>query len=167
MPIYSIERSFVIGAAAETVWRHVVEVDIASFNHPAYFSVLGIPKPLRAEMVRPGLGEERMAYFSGGRTFSQVITAWVPNERCDFSFEANPGFRVVYVLDLHSGPFQMKSASYRIRPGQEGVWLSLSNEYVLRGLFGLAIYVPVRVVLSLFQRYLLNGIKANAEGQDA
>jgi hypothetical protein len=166
MAIFTIERSIEIQATAETVWLHVVDVDIASFDHPAYFSVLGIPKPLRAEMVKPGLHQKRMAYFSGGRTFSQVITAWVPNERCDFSFEANPGFRVVYLLDLHSGPFQMKSASYKIRAGQGGVRLSLSNDYVLNGIFGMGLDGPVRVVLSLFQRYLLSGIKANAEGQE-
>ncbi len=166
MAIYSIEQSLKIKATAETVWKHVVEVDIASFDHPAYFSALGIPKPLRAEMVKPGLHQKRTAYFSGERTFSQIITAWVPNERCDFTFEANPGFRVAYVLDLHSGPFQMMSASYKIRAGQEGLSLSLSNDYVLRGLFGMGIYVPVRIVLSLFQRYLLTGIKANAERQE-
>ncbi len=158
-----IEHVTNIQAPAEIVWQHVTEVDIASFRHPAYFTLLGIPKPLRAEVTEPGVGGRRVAFFDNGRTFTQEITAWQPHTQYDFTFKADPGFRVGYLLDLSDGPFQMKAGAYHIVPGQNGVRLTLKSQYELRGFFGWCLAMPVRLVMDLFQRYLLRGIKANAE----
>ena len=160
---HTIEHSIQINASAESVWQHITEVDIASFRHPPYFSLLGIPKPLRAEVIEPGLGGARTAFFSNGLCFSQKITEWQPPERYAFTFRADPGFRVAYFLDLSDGPFRMKAGAYRIAPSPGGVRLSLSSQYELYGIAGGCLRVPVRLVLALFQRYLLRGIKANAE----
>lgn len=163
---YTIEHSTHINTSAESVWRHITEVDIASFRHPTYFALLGIPKPLRAEIVEPGLGGTRTAFFSNRLSFSQKITEWQPHERYAFTFRADPGFRVAYCLDLSDGPFRMKAGTYRIAPSQGGVRLSLSSQYELYGIVGACLRLPVRLVLALFQRYLLSGIKANAERQE-
>jgi hypothetical protein len=88
----TIENSLHINASAESVWRHITEVDVASFRHPTYFSVLGIPKPLRAEIVEPNVGGTRTALFSNGLCFSQRITEWQPHERYAFTFRADPVF---------------------------------------------------------------------------
>lgn len=161
--LYTIKHSIRIKASPEAVWGHITKVDIASFQHPTYFSLLGIPKPLRAEIIEPGLGGARVAFFSNHHCFSQKITEWQPPERYAFTFQADPGFRVAYVLDLFDGPFRMNAGAYRIVPDQHGVCLSLSSQYELYGLAGVGLYIPVRLVLELFQRYLLRGIKANAE----
>lgn len=163
---HAIEHSTQIHASAETVWQHITEVDIASFRHPAYLALLGIPKPLRAEILAPGVGGARTAFFANDRRFTQEITAWQPYEHYAFTFRAGPGFRVAYLLDLAEGPFRMKAGAYHLMPEQEGVRLSLSSQYELYGLVGLSLWLPVRLVLALFQRYLLQGIKANAERQD-
>lgn len=163
---YTIAHTTHINASPETVWQHITEVDITSFHHPAYFSLLGIPKPLRAEIMEPELGGARIAYFSNKRRFSQLITAWQPPKQYAFTFQADPGFRVAYLLDLADGPFQMKAGAYRITPNPGGVRLTLSSQYALHGISGVCLYPPVRLVLDLFQRYLLKGIKANAERQD-
>ena len=160
---HHIEHETHIHAPPEIVWRHVTEVDIASFRHPAYFVLLGIPKPLRAEITKSGVGGRRVAYFDNGRTFTQEITTWQPHTQYDFTFQAEAGFRVAYLLDLSDGSFQMKSGSYRLVAGENGVRLTLASAYALRGFFGWCLYGPVRLVLDLFQRYLLRGIKANAE----
>jgi hypothetical protein len=160
---YQVEHVTIIEASVEIVWQHVTEVDIASFRHPAYFLLLGIPKPLRAEVTKPGVGGRRVAYFDNGRTFTQQITTWQPHTQYDFTFKADAGFRVGYLLDLSDGPFQMKAGSYRIVPGEGDVRLFLVSQYELRGFFGWCLAIPVRLVLDLFQRYLLRGIKANAE----
>ena len=160
---YRIEHVTNIQASAEIVWQHVTEVDIASFQHPAYFKLLGIPKPLRAEVTQPGVGGRRVAYFDNGRTFTQKITTWQPHAQYDFTFRADLGFRVGYLLDLSDGPFQMKSGSYRLVPEEGVVRLILVSQYELHGFWGWCLAIPVRLVLDLFQRYLLRGIKANAE----
>lgn len=46
---YQVEHKTAVQAPAELVWQHITEVDIASFDHPAYLALLGIPKPPRAE----------------------------------------------------------------------------------------------------------------------
>ncbi len=161
--IHWIEHVTEIQASAEIVWQHVTEVDIASFRHPAYFALLGIPKPLRAEVTKPGAGGRRVAFFDNGRTFTQEITVWQPHIQYEFTFQADPGFRAGYLLDLSGGPFQMKAGSYRIVPRQDGVQLTLASQYELHGFIGWCLRLPVWLVLDLFQRYLLRGIKANAE----
>lgn len=163
---YTIANTIYIKATAVSVWQHITQVDIASFRHPLYLSLLGIPQPLRAEITRPGVGGARTAYFANGRRFTQEITGWQPHQRYEFTFRADPGFRVAYLLDLSDGPFQMKAGAYRIVPEQAGVRLTLSSRYQLKGLIGLALRLPVRLVLALFQRYLLRGIKANAEREE-
>lgn len=160
---HRIEHSASIHAPAAIVWNHITEVDIASFDHPPYLALLGIPKPLRAEVTKPGVGGRRTAYFANGRCFTQEITIWQPYEQYDFTFHADPGFRVGYLLDLSDGPFQMIAGSYSIVPDKHSVKLFLASEYALRGFFGWCLAIPVWLVLHLFQRYLLRGIKANAE----
>lgn len=129
---FGIEHKIFVQAPAAIVWRHVTEVDIASFHHPAYFSLLGIPKPLRAEITKSGVGGRRVAYFDNGRTFTQAITVWQPPKRYDITFQADPGFRAGYLLDLANGPFQMVSGSYRMALAETGVTVGLASQYELR-----------------------------------
>ena len=159
-----IEHVTNIQAPAEIVWNHITEVDIVSFSHPTYFSLLGIPKPLRAEVTKPGVGGRRTRRFLQTAAPSARKSRYgKPHKRYDFTFQADPGFRVAFLLDLSAGPFQMKAGSYRIVAGQAGVQLFLTSQYELQGFFGLCLRGPVWLVLNLFQRYLLRGIKANAE----
>lgn len=160
---HRIEHTVDVAASAESIWREITEVDIAAFRHPAYMSLLGIPKPLRAEVRRPGKGGVRIAHFSNRLRFSQEITEWQPPERYAFTFNPDPGFRVAYVLDLCSGPFRMIAGAYRITPSHRGMRLSLASDYELHGVAGACLRLPVRLVLHLFQLYLLRGIRLNAE----
>jgi hypothetical protein len=163
----TISRSISVLASAECVWRHITEVDIASFPHPVYLSVLGIPKPLRSEIVDARAGGARIAYFDNGKRFIQEITFWKPFEEYAFTFRADPGFRVGHFLDLADGPFRMKSGTYTISLLDRGVRLSIASWYEFRGASGICLSLPVRLVLGQFQNYLLQGIKANAEREDA
>jgi hypothetical protein len=133
------------------VWKHITEVDIASFQHPGYLAAIGVPKPLRAEIVASGVGGSRVAYFSGGRRFSQRITDWSPPSKYAFTFHADPGFRVGFLLDLAEGPFQMLSGAYNIERTTTGVRLTLSSAYALMGIVGFILAAPVTLVLHLFQ----------------
>lgn len=159
----TVAQSISISAPAQTVWRHVTDVDIAAFPHPRYLALLGVPQPLRAELSADGVGGARTAFFANGRRFTQRITAWQPPSYFAFTFQADPGFRVGYLLDLADGPFQLRAGAYRIAPRLGSVRLTLVSRYRLRGWIGAALALPVRFVLTLFQRSLMAGIKANAE----
>jgi len=163
---HRIEHSVNIAASAPCVWREVTQVDIASFRHPAYLSILGIPKPLRAEVTRPGVGGARLAFFANGRRFSQEITEWQPCERYAFTFNPDPGFRVAYCLDLSDGPFRILEGAYQLRPMGAETRLCLASDYELRGAVGACLRWPVRLVLHLFQTYLLRGIRINSERRE-
>jgi len=163
----TICHSTCVLAPADCVWRHITEVDIASFRHPAYLSALGIPKPLRAEIREAGAGGVRVAYFDNDKRFLQEITFWKPPEEYSFTFRADPGFRVGHFLDLAEGPFRMKSGTYTLARIEDGVSLRLTSRYELRGVSGLCLSLPIRLSLGLFQHYLLRGIKANAERENA
>jgi hypothetical protein len=158
-----IEHSVDVAAPPESVWQEVTQVDIASFRHPMYLSILGIPKPLRAEVVRPNVGGARTAFFSNKLRFSQEITEWQPAERYAFTFKPDPGFRVAYCLDLSDGPFRMVAGAYRLDRTAIGTRLFLSSQYELRGVLGACLRLPVWLVLNRFQTYLLRGIQANSE----
>lgn len=162
-----ITQSISIQAPADVVWKEITQLDISAFRHPPYLVALGIPKPLKADITTEGVGGARVAHFSRNRRFTQTITAWEPGHHFAFTFTADPGFRAGHVLDLSDGPFQMVHGAYRLAPAAGGVTLSLSSTYSLRGPAGAALALPVRLVLWLFQRYLLQGIKANAERTDA
>ena len=164
---HSLESVLRVRSDADTLWREITQVDLASFPHPAYLALLGIPKPVRAEIVRPGIGGARTAYFSNGLRFSQEITEWEPPTRYAFTFRPDAGFRVGHVLDLSAGPFRMISGVYRLAPADPGVWVRLSSTYELRGAAGPLLRVPVALVLRLFQTFLLRGIRANAERRSA
>jgi hypothetical protein len=87
----------------EQVWDQIVNVDIASYPHPGYFRIAGIPNPLRAEVVADGVGGRRIAYFDNGKRFLQQITAWEPPREYAFTFNPEKGFRVAYFFDLSDG----------------------------------------------------------------
>jgi hypothetical protein len=160
---HSIETSLRVRAEAATVWREITRVDLASFRPPIHLALLGIPRPVRAEIARPGAGGARTAFLSNGRRFSQEITEWQPPTRYAFTFRPDPGFRVGYFFDLADGPLRMIDGSYLVVPADEGVWLRLSSRYELHGVAGWWGRAPVRMLLRSLQTHLLNGIRANAE----
>jgi hypothetical protein len=158
-----VRHSTRIEASAACVWEHITEVDIASFEHSLLLGLLGVPKPLSAEILREGVGGARVAHFAGSKRFVQEITEWSPPVSYAFTFEADPGFVVGHVLDLSSGPFRMVSGGYLISPDGDGVRLDLYSNYELRGLFGILLWLPVTLTLHIFQTYLLRGLRASAE----
>jgi hypothetical protein len=158
-----IESAVFVRASAERLWREVTLVDIASFRHPAYLRALGIPKPLRASVLAERVGGARVAYFSNGLRFAQEITEWTPCRSYGFTFSADRGFRVGWVLDLSAGPFRLRSGRYLLDLRDDGIELTLTTRYCLSGVAGAVLRFPVALVLRLFQKYLLSGIRKNAE----
>lgn len=118
-------------------------------------------------MMDARAGGVRIAYFDNDKRFTQEVTFWKPLEQYSFTFRADPGFRVGHFLDLAEGPFRMKSGTYTISLIDGGVRLRLTSRYELRSASGLCLSLPVWLSLGLFQNYLLRGIKANAEREDA
>ena len=157
--------STTVAAPLETVWDQIINVDIHSFTHPRYFSWLGIPNPLRAEVINSGVGGQRIAYFDTGKRFIQRITVWRPPLEYAFSFNPEKGFKVAYLFDLSDGIVQIPTGSYLLTEtsgGTAGTTIRLGTEYSIDQRFELVLRVPVKLALRGFQRFLLSAISKNS-----
>jgi hypothetical protein len=162
--VYSttLSSSIRVLATPETVWRNITNVRIDSSVPPRLFTLLGIPKPLHAELFEKPPERRRVAYFSNGKRFSQEITSWQPLESYAFTFRADRGFKVAFVLDLSRGPFRLVSGEYHMVHNGSGIELTLTSTYFVGGLMRL-FSIPVAIVMRAFQRYLLSSIKKSCE----
>lgn len=161
--VRSITSNIEVAAAPKDVWQQITNVQIEQFDDPLLFRLLGIPKPLRAEIVSEGVGGQRIAYFNINKRFVQEITAWNPYREYSFNFNPEKGFRVGHFMDLADGVFQLGSGSYYLQETSDGTNLQLHSTYSLdRRTFWL-LNLPVRLVTKAFQRYLLASIKKNSE----
>lgn len=124
--------------------------------------MLGIPKPLHAKLFDEPPERRRVAYFANGKRFSQEITAWKPLESYAFTFRADEGFKVAFVLDLSSGPFRLVSGEYHMAGSNGGIDLTLGSTYFVGGLMR-PFSLPIAIVMKAFQRYLLSAIKKSCE----
>jgi len=158
----TLSSSINVSATPETVWQNITNVRIDSSIPPRLFGLLGIPKPLHAELFEKPPDRRRVAYFSNGKRFSQEITSWKPLESYAFTFSADRGFKVAFLLDLSRGPFQLISGEYRMLRKGSGIELTLTSTYFVAGLMRL-FSIPIAMVMRAFQRYLLSSIKKSCE----
>jgi hypothetical protein len=161
--IRTIDSSIQITARPETIWDHITNVKIEQFSDPFLFKLLDIPKPLRAEVLSEGKGGQRVAYFNSGKRFMQEIIEWKPSTEYSFSFNPEKGFRVCYFFELSEGVFQIPSGAYFLTAGGQTTTLQLRTTYSIDKRLYILFNWPVRLILKLFQRYLLTSIKKNAQ----
>lgn len=159
----SISSSIEITGKAENIWENITDVRLEQFADPLIFKLLDIPKPLKAEVLSAGEGGSRVAYFDSGKRFLQKITVWKPFTEYSFSFNPEKGFKVGYFFDLSDGVFRILSGSYYLTPVNTAIRLTLVTRYSLHSRFYFLANLPVRLVLKMFQKYLLASIKKNTE----
>ena len=137
-----------IQAPPELVWEHITNVRIEQFSDPWIFRLLGVPKPLSADLLKAGEGGSRIAYFDSGKRFIQEITVWRPFEEYSFDFNPEKGFRVGYFFDLSDGVFQVPNGSYSLEAQDDN---QASNDCV----FNLSKFVQQVSFFSLKQTYCI------------
>ncbi|MGV1037211.1 MAG: hypothetical protein ACOYD0_09325 [Candidatus Nanopelagicales bacterium] len=166
----TIESSNDVVGSLECVWDQIVSVDIHAASHPLFFRIVGIPDPVRAEIVSTGVGGQRIAYFATGKRFMQRITRWVPPREYAFTFNPEKGFKVLYFFDLSDGLVQIPAGSYvltdRRSTAGSTTRILLGTEYSIDRRVAFLFELPVRVFLRGFQRYLLSAIARNVAAID-
>jgi hypothetical protein len=161
--IKSISSTIDIYAKPETIWENITDVQIEQYSDPFIFKVLGIPKPLKADIISKGVGGQRIAYFDTGKRFIQKITTWKPFDEYSFEFNPEQGFVVGHIFDLSDGVFRVPNGTYILTVNNNITTLQLSTTYSLDKRVYLLFNFPVRLILKAFQRYLLRSIKNNSE----
>jgi hypothetical protein len=161
--IKSIYSDIRINGQPEKIWENITNVKIEQFSDPLIFRLLDIPKPLRAEVISEGEGGKRVAYFNTGKRFLQEILVWKPLIEYSFSFNPEKGFTVCYFFELSEGVFRIPSGSYFLTSEKSSTNLKLMTTYSIDKRFYFIFNYPVRLILKLFQRYLLTSIKKNSQ----
>lgn len=162
----SMSSSTIASGGLQRTWDKITDVDIADFSHPTFFKLAGIPHPLRAEVLADGVGGERIAYFDTGKRFIQRITVWDPLREYAFTFNPEEGFTVAYLFDLSGGVVQIPSGSYLLEAEGSRTRITLATEYSIDRRVHVVIEPGVRIMLKLFQRYLLTSIARNVRRDD-
>ncbi|MBV4357463.1 hypothetical protein [Pinibacter aurantiacus] len=152
-----------INGRPEIIWENITNVKIEQFSDPAIFKLLDIPKPLRADIISEGQGEKRIAYFDSGKKFIQEILVWKPLREYSFSFNPEKGFKVLYFFELSEGVFQIPTGAYYLTTTGETTTLQLTTTYSIDKRLYFLFNIPARMILKVFQRYLLKSIKKNSE----
>ena len=152
-----------IKSRPEIIWDNITNVKIEQFSDPIIFKVLDIPKPLKAEIISEGEGGRRVAYFDSGKKFMQEILVWKPLEEYSFSFNPERGFRICYFFELSEGVFRIPFGAYYLTVNGQTTALKLSTTYSIDKRLYFLYNIPARLILKVFQRYLLTSIKKNAE----
>jgi hypothetical protein len=161
--IRCIQSDISIVAKPTTVWDNITNVKIDNFSDPFIFKLLNIPKPLSAEIINKGEGGTRIAYFNTGKRFIQQILVWKPLQEYTFSFNPEKGFRVGYFFDISDGVFRIDSGQYILTCNSNLTILKLVTTYSINRRWHFLLNMPVRLILKIFQRYLLASIKKNTE----
>ena len=159
----TISSSIDIKSRPEIIWDHITNVRIEQFSDPLIFRLLGIPRPLKADLLTEGEGGERIAYFDSGKRFIQEITTWEPLKEYSFNFNPEKGFVVGYIFDISEGVFRVPNGSYYLKEKGDTIELQLATTYSLDKRVYYFFNIPVRLILKSFQKYLLNSIKKNSE----
>ena len=152
-----------INGQPEKIWDNITNVKIEQFSDPFFFKLLNIPKPLKAEIILEGEGGSRIAYFDTGKRFMQKILVWKPFKEYSFSFNPEKGFKVCYFFELSEGVFRIPSGGYFLTTNSNVTNLKLVTTYSIDRRFFFLFNLPVRLILKIFQRYLLTSIKKNSE----
>lgn len=161
--VKTISSTIAIHAKSEIVWENITNVKIEQYSDPFIFKILGVPKPLKADLISTGEGGQRIAYFDSGKRFIQKITVWKPFQEYSFDFNPEQGFVVGHFFDLSDGIFRVPNGTYLLTGNSGTTTLQLCTTYSLdKGIF-LLFNLSVRIILKAFQRYLLRSIKKNSE----
>ena len=158
-----IESEVLINSSVENIWDKITNVQIEHFKFPWYFRVLNIPKPIKAEITKEGVNGQRIAYFDNGKKFFQQIKSWEKHKTYSFTFNPEDGFKAGYFFNIFNGVFKILKGTYYVSETSKGVSIILKTDYSIKKGFNLILNLPILIILRVFQKYLLNTIKVNAE----
>jgi hypothetical protein len=158
-----IDSDVVIHSSVENVWDQLTNVEIEHFRFPWYFRLLHIPKPIRAEITKEGVGGNRVAYFDNGKKFFQEISTWEKYTTYSFTFHPEDDFKAGYFFNVFNGVFKIVRGTYVLTPSDNGVKVTLKTDYSIQKNVSWLLRWPVWLILIVFQKYLLNTIKVNSE----
>ncbi len=166
---FSVLSETVINATPDTVWQQIIQVpEIQAHEYKTgFFHALGIPRPIRAELVSQGKGGIRIGYFEYGLKFIETIENWHPQQ--SFSLHINVDRESIRnkAFDTHvlaGNNFKFIDATYHIEPlANNKIKLSLLSRYTLTSKVNFYGQLWGNWILKDFQNRLLEVIQSRCE----
>lgn len=99
----SITNTITIHAPAERIWPEITSVRAIDPKNlrDSWIYKIGFPRPIAAELDRPGIGGIRTATFEREVSFFEIVTDWQENKRLAFTIHADPEFIPHTAFDQH------------------------------------------------------------------
>ena len=120
--IYTVTRTAVVDAPPADIWplvRGIPDVRPGEGRWNLTQNVIGVPRPISANLVGNGVGAERYAVWEDEVRFRERVTRWKQNRQIDWIF-AFDDVRGWGMTDRHLMPnsshFEVVSGGYDLRP---------------------------------------------------
>ena len=159
-----------IQAPDSLVWAHVTRVgEIAETEDRSGINrLLGMPRPLRAELDTLAVGGYRKAVFERGLVFHETVFEYEPLRRMAFHIEARPDEIPPTAMDEHvvvgGEYFNVLEGRYALEPlGAGRCRLHLSSRFVVSTSFNFYAGLWARWIMSDIQENILQVIRRRAE----
>jgi cytochrome c oxidase subunit 1 len=130
--------------------------------------LLGMPRPLRAELDTLAVGGYRKAVFERGLVFHETVFEYEPLRRMAFSIRANPDEIPPMAMDEHvvigGEYFDVLEGRYELEPlGPGRCRLHLTSRFVVSTSFNLYAGLWARWIMSDIQENILQVIRRRSE----
>ncbi len=168
--VREVKTDILVNAPAAVIWRHFVTVPTitAEEEHFAWFRAAGLPHPVRATLVNPGIDGVRYASYDNGMKVIEPVQVWELYDRYRFGVLLDPesGQHTPLWSDVAGEHLHVQWVEYRIEPLSENqVRLHLTSRYVLETPVNPYAAAWVDFLLADFQHYILDIVTARAERQ--
>jgi hypothetical protein len=157
----AVERTVIIHAPPETVWRNIMHVrDIRPAEvERAWIYRIGVPLPVSADEEATPEGLVRKVRMAKDVHFDQVFKQRIENRYAYWTYRLYPDSFPPYALDDHvlvgGYYFDILDTSYRLTPTGEGTALTIRMGYRVTTQFNWYTEPLARVLLGNFEEIVL------------
>lgn len=171
--IGKVERTVLIQATPETVWRQIMDARNIRPDEMdnAWIFRIGVPLPLAGVMQKTPSGLVRKITMGKDVHFDQVFTAWQENRYVDWTYRLDKDSFPPYALDDHvmvgGYYFDIHDTSYVLTPRGNSTELRISMGYRVTTQFNWYAEPLAEYLLSDFEKVVLNFYRQRSEAQSA
>jgi len=166
---FNVQNAIIIEASQSEVWQNLKEVpEIQESEYDkGILNYLGVPRPLKSEMLVMDGEEYRIGYFSDGLQLFETIAEEDSLERLSFKVHIDKSTLRDLPTDQHllnSDYFQFEEISYRIKDLGDGrSELQLNCQYKVESKMNGYANFWADIVLADFEQRLLRALKVKLE----
>jgi hypothetical protein len=171
--VASVERSVLIQATPENVWRQIMNArDIQPGEmQQAWIFRIGVPLPLAGVVARTPEGLVRKMTMGKNVHYDQVSTAWLENRYVHWQYRLYPDSFPPYALDDHvvvgGYYFDIRNTSYQLTPRDNATELRIRMGYRVTTQFNWYAETLARYLLGNFEEIVLDFYRRRSESQAA